>query len=286
MKKYIPWQLKIVSKIFLSNFPVGYKLWRRLGLFKHGNMIDPKYSYGVFKLHYDRVEFPSKDKEFVCLELGCGDSVSSALIANVFNTSKCYMVDTGRYATENMNDYLLFVEFLRTKGKKIAFDRNQSFDAMLNSCNGEYLTNGLNSLRNIPDASIDFIWSQAVLEHICFDEFSATMKELRRILTNNGVMSHRVDLRDHLGGALNNLRFSHAVWESDWMSKSGFYTNRIRFSEMINVFKDAGFAVDVLNIDRWNEIPTPKVLMNEEFSQLDNKELSVQGFDAILIPIK
>jgi len=44
--------------------------------------------------------------------------------------------------------------------------------------------------------------------------------------------SHRVDLRDHFGSALNNLRFSDKKWELDWIANSGFYTNRIRLQEM------------------------------------------------------
>ena len=36
-----------------------------------------------------------------------------------------------------------------------------------------------------------------------------------------GLCSHVVDLKDHLGGALNNLRFSQRVWESRTMAGSG-----------------------------------------------------------------
>lgn len=96
--------------------------------------------------------------------------------------------------------------------------------------------------------SIDFIWSQAVLEHIRKSEFLDTMLELHRILRPNGVCSHVVDLKDHLGGALNNLRFSEKLWESNFMASSGFYTNRIRYSEMLDIFHQAGFSVEVVNV--------------------------------------
>ena len=66
--------------------------------------------------------------------------------------------------------------------------------------------------------------------------------EFRRIIVNNGKMSHNADLKDHLGGALNNLgsalnnlRFSDCLWESEFMVKSGFYTNRLQHQDILNL---------------------------------------------------
>ena len=42
----------------------------------------------------------------------------------------------------------------------------------------------------------------------------------------DGICVHRVDLNDHLGGRLNNLRFTDAIWESVLFRESGFYANR------------------------------------------------------------
>ena len=72
--------------------------------------------------------------------------------------------------------------------------------------------------------------------------------ELFRILKPNGVCSHRVDLRDCLDGGLNNLRFSEARWEDALFRKSGFYTNRIRFREMVEIFEQAGFKCTLLRV--------------------------------------
>ena len=48
------------------------------------------------------------------------------------------------------------------------------------------------------------------------------MRELRRVLRNDGVFSNRVDLRDHLGAALNNLRFPESLWERNAIAKRRF----------------------------------------------------------------
>jgi hypothetical protein len=123
------------------------------------------------------------------------------------------------------------------------------------------------------------------LEHIRKQEFLEVVRETRRELRSDGICSHRVDLRDHLGGSLNNLRFSRKFWESDMILNSGFYTNRIRLSEMVDYFRSDGFSVGVINIDRWEKLPTPAARMSPEFRDLPEDELRISGFDVILRPV-
>lgn len=108
------------------------------------------------------------------------------------------------------------------------------------------------------------------------------MHECFRVLTVDGVASHRVDLKDHLGGSLNNLRFSECIWESEFFVNSGFYTNRIRFPEMIALFKDAGLRVEIGDVRRWEHLPLKRQSFSNSFSYLSDKDLSVCGFDVLL----
>jgi hypothetical protein len=93
---------------------------------------------------------------------------------------------------------------------------------------------------------------------------------------------HSVDLKNHLGGGLNNLRFSEVVWEGSLFSGSGFYTNRIRFDEMLNIFSQAGFVFTLPRILRWECLPLSRTQMDAAFSQLSDDELLVSGFDVVL----
>ena len=70
----------------------------------------------------------------------------------------------------------------------------------------------MSSIKKIPSNSVDLIFSQAVMEHIRKKDFEAMNSELYRVLKKDGVISHQIDLRDHLGGGLNNLRFSDSLW--------------------------------------------------------------------------
>ena len=285
-KASVPWQAKIAAKLILSRLPLGYVFWQKRGLFKHGYMENPDYAYGAFRSHFDRSTFAAKSGPFVCLELGPGDTLFSALIAKALGASRTYMVDTGHYCRRDAALYRRMSQHLVSLGHTSSVPADcEDLNDILNHCNGEYLTNGVDSLRDIPTASVDWIWSQAVLEHVRRRDFPTLMKELRRILKPDGICSHGIDLQDHLGGALNNLRYSEATWESEWMASSGFYTNRIRFAEMCEMFRNAGFAVETVSLNRWHDLPTPRAKLAEPFSRMAEEDLLVLGFDALLRPV-
>jgi hypothetical protein len=121
-----------------------------------------------------------------------------------------------------------------------------------------------------------------VLEHVRKGDFLETMRECRRILKMGGICSHQIDLRDHLGGGLNNLRFSSNIWESELFASSGFYTNRIRYSQMLDFFVQANFQVEVSSVGHWSQPPTPRNRLAKEFSSLSDDDLSVYQFDVVL----
>ncbi len=283
LKDYIPWWGKIGAKIVLARLPFSYEVLNKFGLITLEGMAQPSYAYDVFKEHFDRV----RPKEgFVCLELGPGDSAFSALISRAVGSSACYLVDAEDFVKKDIQLYRDMANFLKEKELPTPDLQNlQSLEEVLDCCSAQFLTAGLSSLRAIPDQSVDFIFSQAVLEHVRRAEFLDVMRELRRIIRDDGACSHQVDLRDHLENALNNLRFPKNLWESDIMVNSGFYTNRIQFSQMLDLFQKAGFNAEVITVRRWDELPTPRTELSKEFRQLSDEELCVSGFSVVLKPV-
>lgn len=281
----MPWYAKLGAKLVLARLPFDYRTWQRVGLFKHGGMERPEYSLDVFRSHFERSGFARKGEGFVAMELGPGDSLSSALVCFAFGAGRCYLVDTGHYARSDMAAYRTMAAYLGAQGLRTPdLDGVTALDELLERCNATYAVNGLASLRSLPSGEVDFIWSQAVLEHVRLGEFDETLHELRRVLRPDGVCSHRVDLRDHLGGGLNNLRFSGRVWESDFFTRSGFYTNRIRYSRMLESFRLAGFEVEALQVQKWERLPIRRDRLAAEFRTLPDRELCISGFDVILRP--
>ncbi len=279
----MPWWLRIGAKLLLARIPVGYALWQRLKLFRHGAMDDVGYALGSFRGHFANRSPGLDGNGFTALELGPGDSLVSSLIVAGHGGRQSWLVDVGPFAQTDPGLYRDMARRLADAGLAVPdIAAANSVDEILAACNSRYLTDGLNGLRQIPDGAVDFVWSQAVLEHVRCHEFADMMTELRRIMAPGGVASHRIDLRDHLGGALNNLRFSDRVWEGAFFANSGFYTNRLSYSQMVQTFRQAGYAVDVRRVDRWQTLPTPRAKMAPQFRDRPDDDLLVSGFNVVL----
>jgi SAM-dependent methyltransferase len=273
----IPWYLKIVVKIILSRMPVSYRKWSQLGFFKLGKMADVDYAFKIFFLHMERVFKGSPVKNSVFLEMGSGDSVASALLAYSVGVQKTYLIDAGDFATRDMRFYRKLGDRLKKHGlNPPEIPEDMTFENLLKACNAQYLTDGLASWKSIAENSVDFSWSHSTLEHIRKREFKNVMGNLYRVMTPEGVTSYNIDLMDHLGGRLNNLRFSEKVWESDWMAKSGFYTNRLRHSEILDLFREAGFIVKNPREGRWKTLPTPRSSLTQPFCKMSDNDLLVR----------
>jgi SAM-dependent methyltransferase len=284
IKAYVPWWGKLGGKIVLSRLPFDYRSWAKLGIFKLGEMVDPDYALGVFQFHWKQANLELKGKNgLTVLELGPGDSLLSAPIAKSVGAKRCYLVDIGAFASRDLDPFHRLLDRLAKDGGNVSSLRGcKNWDEILAACDAQYLTSGLESLRQIPAGSIDLIWSQAVLEHIPRKDFPEMMCELKRILREDGRCTHTVDLTDHLGGGLNNLRFSEKLWESHFFSSSGFYTNRIRCEEMLEIFHAAGFSIFSLEKKMWSTLPISRDRLDGKFASLPQGDLLTFGFDVVL----
>jgi ubiquinone/menaquinone biosynthesis C-methylase UbiE len=190
-------------------------------------------------------------------------------------------VDAGDWAVKSLEVYRHFVTYL---GSLVQHDEARqrlnldwhSFDELLAAFNIRYLTKGLSSLRQLKDRSIDFWFSEAVLEHVRVDEFDATIRECFRVMRPGARGSHVVDDKDHLQAGLNNMRFARRTWEKPWMASSGFYTNRLRHSDVTASLKSAGFEVISDRPNRWTEIPIARQALAKEFRHYDDDTLRIR----------
>jgi len=295
IKKFFPWWVRIITKILLAKLPISYSFWKKIRLFEHGDMNQPNRAFDIFFEHaktadildlsandFPKFKILKNNQDFTVLEIGPGDSLFTGVIAYSFGATKSWLVDTGPFASNEMRIYRQLIEFLETKGYRAPKHSISQLKEVLSHCGCEYLTNGVDSLATIPSSSVDFCFSNAVLEHIPRKDFDRMLNEMTRVIKPSGVSVHRVDLKDHLGGGLNNLRFPQGIWESSLFLNSGFYTNRIRFGEMIDAFKKAGFDCFVTRKVNWEKLPLSRSSINGKFNNLPEKDLLVSGFDVVL----
>jgi SAM-dependent methyltransferase len=280
----IPWWGKIAAKTVLARVLPSYRARKAFGLFLHGNLdhnIDRHATFvtNVLAQHRRLAERPAR----AVLELGPGNSVATAIFAAAEGVERVWLADVGDFASQDMALYRESLARVAGEASELARRIDLSDRArMLASLNAAYLTDGTASLAEIPDGSLDVALSTAVLEHVRRAEFASLARELFRMLRAGGTCYHHVDLMDHLGGALNNLRFSEAAWESALMAEGGFYTNRIRCREMVALFAAAGFDTAVTHIARWPALPTPRAALAPPFRDLPEDELRIANFAVLL----
>ena len=278
-KERVPWWLKIGAKLVLSRLHVTYSKWRSIGIFQHGFMLDPGYALSVFRKHYDQAK-TYLPPSYSVLELGPGDSLATAVMAASYGADKVFLVDVGPFASMSIEPYRALLKALSGQEAARNIPENcHSVADMLAATNAVYLTGGLQSLRALPDASVDFVFSQAVLEHIASGEFIETIRELHRLQKPGGVASHRIDLQDHLAHSLNSLRFSSSLWESRFFAGSGFYTNRLRAGQIVDIFTSSGYNVLARQDDKWPALPIQRRKLHRDYASLAENELLIRGLD-------
>ena len=271
------WRLKIASKVILSRFGVPYDRWRRLGFFRLGQMDRPDYALKIFGLHQRRAFPDGRLNGMTVLEIGPGDSLASAVVARTHGAAETLLVDAGTFASRDVTLYRAIAGALTEAGLDApALEDAATLEEVLARCSARYLTDGVQSFAALADGSVDFIWSHSVLEHIPVNELPLLMHEMRRVLKPGGRMSHNIDFQDHLGHALNNLRFSEARWEAPLMRDAGFYTNRVRALTMHAMMREAGFDIIEENFGRWSALPTPHAALDAQFRILDEAELLIR----------
>ncbi len=273
--RWVPWYGKLGAKLFLAVCKVPHRWLRPFQVHRLGEMLDPDHVGRVF----DQYETGLGEPDFsgkVFLELGPGEAISIGLLASAKGCGRTILVDAQDAATRRPEDYATLANGLESRGRPSpTIPPTWSWAELTKNLRLEYQCQGLTSLRALPPDSIDFVVSNAVLEHVEKDEMPLLAAELKRICRPGARQVHIVDYRDHLGGALNNLRFPDSVWESALFRKAGFYTNRIRPSQLTEIFRSQGFHVDIREVFCWDEIPTPRGRLAEAYRSCSDEDLLV-----------
>ncbi|MGE4519497.1 MAG: hypothetical protein AB7E04_08330, partial [Desulfobacteraceae bacterium] len=70
--------------------------------------------------------------------------------------------------------------------------------------------------------------------------------------------------------------------ESGFFKNSGFYTNRIRYYEMLRNFKDTGFKINCLENTEWKFLPIKLSKLQKKYQKLSLNDLRVSGFKIVM----
>ncbi|MFC0384778.1 hypothetical protein [Muricoccus vinaceus] len=253
----LPWWSKMAAKLAIAALRVPPGLLRRMGVNRHSFVAEAE----------SRVlgEPCTRAQEFAgrhgrpprgVLELGPGRLVVRAPAYAGLGCAPIWFADVEDDAPTDPAAYRRVAALARGIGLPApALEDAATKEAALAACDARQLIGGTEVLAAIPDGSIELIVSDVVLEHVRRDALPGLLAELRRVAAPECLGVHAVDFHDHIGGALNTLRFPPALWESPLVARSGLYVNRLGLSEILAAFEAAGFTTGLTDIRRWPAAP-------------------------------
>lgn len=206
--------LEVIHNLLLGVKPIS-KLMQQYHL--TGINSDSGKVQEVYKI-YSRFE-PIRGKDV--LEIGPGQTLAVLETALTAGAASCTAVDVLRYVPEQ--------ETKRTQINYIIYDG-----------------------RRLPFNSFDFdcIWSHTAFEHV--RDPATTVAECFRVLRHGGHLVALIDLGDHSYYGLQPpqplklfdcLRYPEWLWNLMKWNRSS-YTNRLRKSDWIRLFTEAGFVIE------------------------------------------
>jgi predicted SAM-dependent methyltransferase len=206
-------------------------------------------------------------KGHTLLELGTGwihgGSLYSALLIDASIIGFDVWDNRSLYCTKNeilrVGEAIQAATDLSEIDKKRASDRAAAalrankFTELYDALNITYVIDE-SGLPPVPDASVDMIYSQDVLEHVNRDRFVLSIGTWRRILRPAGWFIGLVGLDDHLAHYDSSKSMKEYVYHSDFMWKHLLsnrlqYINRLTVTEIVDLFQGNGFEVKNFDVE-------------------------------------
>lgn len=157
--------------------------------------------------------------------------------------------------------------FLTVKGDAVVFDRSKV----------EYLYPHQSYDIPLPDGSLDYVFSNATLEHV--SDPAKTLESIRRVLRRGGVTAHLIDFRDHdnFSKPFEFLKVDSAAWARRFKDPATvhLYMNRWRSSDFEKAMARDGF--EVLKRQTLTRIPVDEKMRSSfhpDFQKYDAEDLS------------
>ena len=217
-------------------------------------------------------------KNKTILEIGPGNSYMIAYNFLMHGAKKVILVDKfpRTVKTKRQREYFeREIEYISKKyGQKPFFVNNGKIDREYIEFINKYLT-----LTETNIKKVDLIFTNSVLEHI--KPIEENISFMSKILNNNGYMLHNIDLRDHYNFNKPFLfyKYSDRVW-NNLLTKEGIsYTNRLRYDDFVQLFKNMGLKTIYEKKQKENIADTK---LCSEFKDKNKKDLEITFLSVLL----
>jgi len=221
----------------------------------------------------------------VVLEVGPGNSMGMGLLFLAHGAKRVYLVDRFKHIFWDDYDAIYYRNFLSEISNQDVPNGSIVKEA-LRIKNGKIILNPdlleyrLGDAARIPleDSSVDFLFSNAVLEHVRHVELA--VQEFARVTKEAGLNVHEVDLRDHFFSKKPLRLLSYSDWLWDFMTcNRPAYSNRLRFSDYCKMFESNKFVIERLLYTRTIEqTQVTSLKLSSKFKKYPWEELSILAF--------
>lgn len=302
------WRLKGALQKFLSAIPCGdqlhYLLELRAGALKDFDReLDARVEdWRLMVSHLCSVGVPIPGGRF--LEIGSGWYPTFPLCLYLGGARSVYTVDLRREMKRRLTldcavrIALKVPEIAKATGRdaRAVFAEQQALvRALLRGASVEDATGGVvrysapadAGATDRPDASVDVVFSNRVLQHVERRTIERSLAEAGRILRSGGIIFHSANCTDHYAHSdptinqLNYLRYSETQWKK-WNSAI-LHQNRLRAIDFTDMARAAGFTIEVDTSQpdpaRLAELATMQV--HPHFARYSRDQLAITNIDFV-----
>ncbi len=139
----------------------------------------------------------------------------------------------------------------------------------------------------LPDACLDVVFSNSVLEHVPGHVIEACFAEAHRVLRPGGIVFHSVNCGDHYAYAdrridqLHYLRYSEAAWQK-WNNEF-LYQNRLRAVDFTEMARRTGFAIeiDTSRASKERLAQLDRIRVDPYFARYSREQLAITSIDFV-----
>jgi SAM-dependent methyltransferase len=201
-----------------------------------------------------------------CYEVGCGRELSMAMKMSLHGFREIHCADVLPLRREDL------VNHARRQYERLWHEYPDM--AKIHYAAPLYFTQ-----TPYPSDFFDLIYSHTVLEHVPRKDLLPLLAECRRILRPRGIVSCFIGYADHwhyFDGSItpyNFLQYSEKEWGK--YSPSFQYQNRLRHSDYLKIFEEAGFEIVEANPRSESDAVFDTVRLHPEFAGYEREDLKI-----------
>ncbi len=302
------WKTKSCIQNAIAKMPKGvsdklyYFIQRKFGDLKTINPIE-RLSAGI--TIYNLIKKQNKIFEGKAFfELGTGRRLNLPISLWLLNSGKIFTVDLNNYLKRKLiQEDLDFI--VQNKNEITTLFANTSFDDnrlkelillansgwqmqdLLNLCNIEYMPYCDARRLDLNQSLVDYYVSYTVLEHIPQQELVEIFEAAKRALSQEGLMIHFVDYRDHFWysdttiSPLNFLTYDDISW-GRYSNNKFMYMNRLRHDDYITLFEK--LYLEIINTQACSENISIEHTLDHQFRSKSKDVLQILDSWFVLSP--